>query len=164
MANEASHHVKEWCSGKLSYFLGFEDATLTDYILTFKTRKELVGYLNELLGNDAREACQTFIQQLCEKLNLDQEQPHEIPLASNPLPTRKDEAKKSQRSTKHITLASYRPCNCQAREHPLLTNCVQCGRIACIMEGDTCSFCHTYLFADDIHADQKKKRGRRTAQ
>ncbi|KAH7365890.1 hypothetical protein KP509_18G051500 [Ceratopteris richardii] len=34
------------------------------------------------------------------------------------------------------------PCNCQATRHPLVTNCLSCGRIVCEQEGEgPCNFC-----------------------
>lgn len=38
---------------------------------------------------------------------------------------------------------AYRiPCNCQAREHPLVNNCIRCGKIVCAQEGPgACLFC-----------------------
>jgi hypothetical protein len=38
------------------------------------------------------------------------------------------------------------PCTCQAREHPLINNCLKCGKIVCEQEGPgPCFFCGNYV-------------------
>ena len=35
-----------------------------------------------------------------------------------------------------------KPCDCQALVHPLVNNCLQCGKIICAREGEgPCMFC-----------------------
>ncbi|KAK1261067.1 hypothetical protein QJS04_geneDACA019489 [Acorus gramineus] len=41
-----------------------------------------------------------------------------------------------------IVFQQGKPCNCQARRHKLVSNCLSCGKIVCEQEGEgPCSFC-----------------------
>ena len=150
--------TKKWCSTRLGYFLGFEDETLTNYTLSLDTPQELREYLKGLLGEENHVEVQDFIQSLSEKLFSGR--PDDILV-----PKKDDNLHTKRRSTKDTTYngeiqGPQKPrkiCNCQGREHPLLTNCIECGRIACIIEGTECLFCSTDLFANQVDADEKKK-------
>ncbi|KAB0805283.1 hypothetical protein PPYR_02253 [Photinus pyralis] len=42
------------------------------------------------------------------------------------------------------------PCNCEARDHPLINNCLKCGRIVCAQEGSgPCFFCDTLVCTNE---------------
>ncbi|KAJ7531020.1 hypothetical protein O6H91_14G029000 [Diphasiastrum complanatum] len=41
------------------------------------------------------------------------------------------------------------PCNCQARRHKLINNCLSCGKIVCEQEGEgPCNFCGTLVLTE----------------
>ncbi|VDM83220.1 unnamed protein product [Strongylus vulgaris] len=43
-------------------------------------------------------------------------------------------------------LPGRHPCKCQARIHPLVRNCMGCGKIVCVQEGSgPCFFCGTLV-------------------
>ncbi|KAJ4459403.1 putative Protein sly1 [Paratrimastix pyriformis] len=45
------------------------------------------------------------------------------------------------------------PCECQARRHPLINNCVGCGRVICEQEGPgPCLFCGTFVRSSGIRS------------
>jgi hypothetical protein len=153
--------TKKWCSTKLGYFLGFEDETLTNYILALDTPRELEEYLKGLLGEENHNEVQGFVRLLSEKLFSDR--PME---EASPVPRKDDNSSHvKHRQTKDTTFKEgirnpQKPrkiCNCQGREHPPLTNCIECGRIACILEGTECLFCFTDLFANQVDANEKRK-------
>lgn len=49
-------------------------------------------------------------------------------------------------------------CDCQAQEHALITNCLECGRIVCAQEGrGACLFCGRC-----VHDGEKKKKKKKT--
>ncbi|XP_011495293.1 PREDICTED: activating signal cointegrator 1 [Ceratosolen solmsi marchali] len=62
---------------------------------------------------------------------------------------KKKSGSKSHRSKKYVknksTLSDLKirnPCNCEATTHPLVNNCINCGRIVCLSEGPgPCFFC-----------------------
>lgn len=42
----------------------------------------------------------------------------------------------------NIKVLGRHPCNCQARVHKLIRNCISCGRVVCEQEGSgPCMFC-----------------------
>ncbi|ORY00116.1 zf-C2HC5-domain-containing protein [Basidiobolus meristosporus CBS 931.73] len=48
------------------------------------------------------------------------------------------------------TAATRAPCDCLATKHPLLTNCLNCGKIICAREGPgPCMFCNTPVFSQE---------------
>ncbi|KAK9765078.1 hypothetical protein K7432_006884 [Basidiobolus ranarum] len=48
------------------------------------------------------------------------------------------------------TAATRAPCDCLATKHPLLTNCLNCGKIICAREGPgPCMFCDTPVFSQE---------------
>ncbi|KAJ2368263.1 hypothetical protein H4S01_001685 [Coemansia sp. RSA 2610] len=50
-------------------------------------------------------------------------------------------------------------CECQASEHPLLTNCLTCGRIVCDSEGPgPCMFCGSEVDSPDQQLEQHMQR------
>ncbi|KAJ2401775.1 hypothetical protein GGI23_001169 [Coemansia sp. RSA 2559] len=50
-------------------------------------------------------------------------------------------------------------CECQASEHPLLTNCLTCGRIICDSEGPgPCMFCGSEVESPDQQLQQHMRR------
>ncbi|KAJ2748694.1 hypothetical protein H4S06_004872 [Coemansia sp. BCRC 34490] len=58
---------------------------------------------------------------------------------------KEEERKRHERATRKRVR-----CECQASEHPLLTNCLTCGRIVCQAEGPgPCMFCGTEVESPD---------------
>eukprot|EP00697_Spironema_sp_BW2_P004955 gnl/Spiro4/16696_TR8983_c0_g1_i1.p1 gnl/Spiro4/16696_TR8983_c0_g1~~gnl/Spiro4/16696_TR8983_c0_g1_i1.p1 ORF type:complete len:476 (-),score=121.31 gnl/Spiro4/16696_TR8983_c0_g1_i1:7-1434(-) len=60
------------------------------------------------------------------------------------------ESKKGTRATlsrfAHVLLPGRHPCTCQAQKHPLVTNCLNCGRVVCAQEGaGPCLFCGHFV-------------------
>ncbi|KAJ1724378.1 hypothetical protein LPJ53_001334 [Coemansia erecta] len=64
-----------------------------------------------------------------------------------------EEKKRMQASRKRVR------CDCQASEHPLLTNCLMCGRIVCDREGPgPCMFCGNDVQSPDQQLQQHMRR------
>ncbi|KAK4885422.1 hypothetical protein RN001_001693 [Aquatica leii] len=66
----------------------------------------------------------------------------------------------SNKKFKNINLETYdfkrtskegrQPCNCEARTHSLINNCLKCGRIVCEQEGSgPCFFCDTLVCTNE---------------
>ncbi|KAJ2784127.1 hypothetical protein GGI15_002354 [Coemansia interrupta] len=64
-----------------------------------------------------------------------------------------EEKKRKQANRKRIK------CDCQASDHPLLTNCLMCGRIVCDREGPgPCMFCGNDVQSPDQQLQQHMRR------
>ena len=53
------------------------------------------------------------------------------------------------------------PCNCQSSRHPLINNCLSCGKIVCAQEGSgPCLFCGALVVTNEEQAvlDKKNKK------
>ncbi|KAJ2553351.1 hypothetical protein EV175_002973 [Coemansia sp. RSA 1933] len=71
------------------------------------------------------------------------------------LKKQKEEEKKRQERAKRKRVR----CECQASEHPLLTNCLTCGRIICDSEGPgPCMFCGSEVESPDQQLQQHMRR------
>ncbi|KAJ1664788.1 hypothetical protein IW140_005176 [Coemansia sp. RSA 1813] len=67
----------------------------------------------------------------------------------------REEEKKRQERAKRKRVK----CECQASEHPLLTNCLTCGRIICDSEGPgPCMFCRSEVESPDQQLQQHMRR------
>mmetsp|Transcript_19172 Transcript_19172/g.13766 ORF Transcript_19172/g.13766 Transcript_19172/m.13766 type:complete len:123 (+) Transcript_19172:290-658(+) len=56
--------------------------------------------------------------------------------------------------------ANRKICYCQGTKHPLINNCVSCGKIVCELEGEgPCLFCGAWVdrdqFYDDLEPEDK---------
>eukprot|EP01018_Ginkgo_biloba_P014945 Gb_02218 [translate_table: standard] len=69
--------------------------------------------------------------------------------------TKKEDHKEESDDTSAKPLQNFRhsePCNCQARRHKLVNNCLSCGKIVCEQEGEgPCSFCGAEVWGNDHH-------------
>jgi len=60
-----------------------------------------------------------------------------------------------------VQLAGRHPCECQAVKHPLVNNCLSCGRIICGQEGSgPCLFCGSLVVTkeEQLVLDKKNKK------
>jgi len=82
----------------------------------------------------------------------------------------KDDTKKSKyvplyskdgKAADTVQLAGRHPCECQAVKHPLVNNCLSCGRIVCAQEGSgPCLFCASLVVTreEQLVLDKKNKK------
>ena len=82
----------------------------------------------------------------------------------------KEETKKSKyvplyskdgKAADTVQLAGRHPCECQAVKHPLVNNCLACGRIVCAQEGSSpCLFCASLVVTreEQLVLDNKTKK------
>jgi len=82
----------------------------------------------------------------------------------------KDELKKSKyvplyskdgKAAETVQLSGRHPCECQAVKHPLVNNCLSCGRIVCAQEGSgPCFFCDHLVVTkeEQVVLDKKNKK------
>ena len=60
-----------------------------------------------------------------------------------------------------VQLAGRHPCDCQSLKHPLINNCLSCGKIVCAQEGSgPCLFCANLVVTNEEQAvlDKKNKK------
>jgi len=82
----------------------------------------------------------------------------------------KDDSKKTKfvplyskdgKAAEVVQLSGRHPCECQAVKHPLINNCLSCGRIVCSQEGSgPCLFCANLVVTREEQAilDKKNKK------
>ncbi|ORX64415.1 zf-C2HC5-domain-containing protein [Basidiobolus meristosporus CBS 931.73] len=167
--------LQDWASTRIADFLGFgpEDAVpMVQYLLTFQTSDELAGHLQEMLG--VSQEATAFIQEFIENrfpskggINSTNQDTQPFKWAGSPEASAslKEEDSKNSKKKKGLTTAEWEeqynklmketaatraPCDCLATKHPLLTNCLNCGKIICAREGPgPCMFCNTPVFSQE---------------
>ncbi|KAJ2646116.1 hypothetical protein IWW40_005649 [Coemansia sp. RSA 1250] len=92
-----------------------------------------------------------------------QEQPHIEYKSQRQLKReRKEQAQREKEAAEKRRQRANRKrvkCECQATEHPLLTNCLTCGRIICDSEGPgPCMFCGSEVDSPDQQLQQHMQR------
>jgi len=68
---------------------------------------------------------------------------------------------KDGKAAETVQLPGRHPCECQAVKHPLVNNCLSCGRIVCAQEGSgPCLFCANLVVSkeEQIILDKKNKK------
>jgi len=92
------------------------------------------------------------------------------PESLNPSSSGKDDQKKSKyvplyskdgKAAETVQLVGRHPCECQAVKHPLVNNCLSCGRIVCAQEGSgPCFFCANLVVTkeEQLILDRKSKK------
>ena len=158
--------VKDWAVGqitKLTAELGFLErddiVQLVDQLL-----KQDASSINETISgllDFSRKDVKNFITELIERIEKQRRYMEE----SRKVQIRTDKATKAaqgvnQRATKKTTvrdlskvkLASRQVCYCQCTQHPLVNNCVNCGKIVCEMEGEgPCLFCGAWVDREVVY-------------
>ena len=65
------------------------------------------------------------------------------------------------RAVETIQVTGRHPCDCQSIKHPLINNCLSCGKIVCTQEGSgPCLFCGNLVVTNEEQAvlDKKNKK------
>eukprot|EP00742_Colponemidia_sp_Colp-10_P006673 GILJ01007153.1.p1 GENE.GILJ01007153.1~~GILJ01007153.1.p1 ORF type:complete len:798 (+),score=122.22 GILJ01007153.1:23-2416(+) len=153
-----------WVSQQVSRLLGLDQSEdIANHLLAIENDNDLRSYTTDILGDNAE--ARAFIESLLTRRRN----------AATPVATTKrqddkrsakqtsigpgiqdDEKLKSKKKKKFVPVSEVsvstepgrRLCDCQARQHPLLTNCLSCGRIVCEQEGSgPCMFCANWVGA-----------------
>ena len=100
------------------------------YVMSFKSIDEQVEYLETLLGQDN-------VADIISALSG----ADDIPTTSSPPQKIEQTSGADSGSKKNAYGKKPVVCDCQANEHDLLDNCLECGRILCVRESFPCLFC-----------------------
>lgn len=161
MAND----LEKWVNRNLSTLLDLPDVeNLTEYILQMQP-DDMDEYLRSLLNYDDEKHKQFIVELKAQlggrrknnrknkkkkekKANEEENEknkPQEIP---KPEQTEKKKTKfvnlysEEGHDKMTVLLKGRHRCNCEAKRHALINNCLNCGRIVCVQEGaGPCFFC-----------------------
>lgn len=164
-----------WLSNQLKKFLKTQDVNSTvEYILSIDSEEDCLEYLTSIL--EPSEKTEQFIDSFFEKRReygpRKLEIPDDVQIYRKETDVLTQESKPKAPKKKATSLVvkkvkiepkKVKPhgiCNCQATEHPLFMNCLNCGKILCEIEsGSECTFCgvDTGRNSNNINSESLKK-------
>ncbi|KAJ3124871.1 hypothetical protein HK098_000809 [Nowakowskiella sp. JEL0407] len=123
----------------------FEEASqLFSYLKTISNRADAENYLYDILGHG--KASENFISNVMQSLFRSPAKQLVISNNNSKNQKKKSKAAPTIEPTQPNTESKRKVCTCQAAKHPLLANCLSCGKIICTLEGSgPCSFCGFYV-------------------
>lgn len=146
-----------WICTELSRLLGLtatED--LAQYLISMESSRDVEDYLQSMLDLSNPEHRQ-FVEMLLNQLGHTHEtgasQTNYIPPANKHSVKNLSSGSKKRvkqvnlfssegRAKENVILPGQHKCECQATKHPLIRNCLECGRVICAQEGPgPCIFC-----------------------
>eukprot|EP00743_Colponemidia_sp_Colp-15_P006844 GILK01007381.1.p1 GENE.GILK01007381.1~~GILK01007381.1.p1 ORF type:complete len:799 (-),score=159.90 GILK01007381.1:73-2469(-) len=164
MAAAASPPLVLWVSQQVSRLLGLDQSEdIAKHLLGIENDNELRSYTMDILGDSAE--ARAFIDSLLTRrksfaspavTSKQQDDKRSANQTSSGPGIQEDEKLKSKKKKKFVPVSDVavttqpgrRLCDCQARQHPLVTNCLSCGRIVCEQEGSgPCMFCANWVGA-----------------
>ncbi|KAJ1999689.1 hypothetical protein H4R26_004959 [Coemansia thaxteri] len=162
---------REWAARQVAAIIGageHDAAPLADFLAGIESAGELQSQLLDMLGESplALDFAAALFARRFPEPELEPKIEPKIEPKQVLRQVQKQLQKQAQRPTQKTPQLpkKERPpvrarCECQASEHPLLTNCLTCGRIVCGREGPgPCMFCGTDVESPDQQLQQHMQR------
>ena len=122
------------------------------------------GSINETVSSFmdfGRKDVKTFISELIDRINNHRRYEEEAKKVQIRTDRQTEEARRTggratrattKRDLSKVKLGARQVCYCQATIHPLVNNCINCGKIVCEMEGEgPCLFCGAWVDRETVY-------------
>jgi len=148
-----------WICTELSRLLGLTAAEdVAQYLMSMESSRDVEDYLQSMLdlsNPEHRQFVEILLNQLGHSYGQEAQQTKPTsqsknPSSQNPSASSKKRAKQVNlfsaegKAKENVVLPGQHKCECQAAKHPLIRNCLECGRVICAQEGPgPCLFCNS---------------------
>ncbi|XP_011347344.2 activating signal cointegrator 1 [Ooceraea biroi] len=173
--------MEKWVEEKLSELLNFPvPDDLSRYIMQMENETDLENYLTELLGNENPKHKQFMIECKKQRAFYNSQTGYKKTNNNDNATNKQNDKKKGKtkgkenvqiqettkpeklekKKNKFVNLLSHgdiilkgrHRCDCEAKRHTLINNCLNCGRIVCAQEGaGPCLFCESLVCSPEQH-------------
>eukprot|EP01133_Synstelium_polycarpum_P008219 gene8219-9666_t len=164
--------LERWTFDKLQKMVGFPPDEIIKFIFSMDNNSDIETYLADLLGTTLKS--RSFVETLIKKINLLPRRANNTRVTIKTQEAPVSAKKKAGTTTTKKHIASFSeieikgragdPCDCQATRHPLITNCLNCGKVICEQEEDYFANANNKWISEDerrIVAQQEKEHEKR---
>jgi len=147
-----------WICTELSRLLGLTAAEdIAQYLMSMDSSRDVEDYLQSMLdlsNPEHRQFVEILLNQLGHSHDIKTQQQTNSSPQINKQSVKNPSSKKRVKQVslfsaeglakENIILPGQHKCECQAAKHPLIRNCLECGRVICAQEGPgPCIFCNS---------------------